>query len=633
MGTADDSASMEVPGGFGGQPLTRPYRLEIDGLRAVAIVPVVLFHSGLGLFAGGFVGVDVFFVISGYLITQILYREAGERRFSIAHFYARRVRRIFPALFFMLAATLAAGIWLLLPQELSALARSSIAATLFVSNILFYRESGYFATAAIYKPLLHTWSLGIEEQFYVFFPLGLWLVHRWKPKALLPVLFAVFVLSFGLNVALVGRFQSAVFYMLPTRAWELMAGGIVAIVSRRSNGILAAAGLMLIGLAAVGFHEGIPYPGLAALLPVAGTALVIGFGEGTGTGKLLSLAPIRGIGLISYSLYLWHWPVLTFARFALGTQLSPFATTGCIAFSVLMAWLSWAYVEAPFRKPGAPGPAIGVGLASMTGAIAISALLLPGYPSRLPASALTIHTPKIAEPPCFGDEADPDVARCVGGPVVLIGDSHALQFLKAATRQVPGLHFVGHAGCIPIEGVEFTRLGRVDHRCSRFNEQALSAIAQDRGVRTVILAGRWARLTFPQNDPEAQTASSDPGLALQQTVAMLHRHGKRVVLIGPVPEFKELLPSCLERAMWRGLAIGVCQHNELTVENPVVEDWLSSAGADQVIRPSEALCRSRDCPVMLDGQPVSRDRDHLSPAAAALVLQRLNFEQAVRAKS
>jgi peptidoglycan/LPS O-acetylase OafA/YrhL len=174
----------DVPGGFGAQPRTKSYRPDIDGLRAVAVVPVVLFHSGVSLFSGGFVGVDVFFVISGYLITQILYREAKEGRFSIARFYARRIRRIFPALFFALAGTIAAGLWILLPDELSALARSAIATAIFCSNLLFWNETGYFATEAIYKPLLHTWSLAVEELFYIFFPLGLWLMHRFRERSL-----------------------------------------------------------------------------------------------------------------------------------------------------------------------------------------------------------------------------------------------------------------------------------------------------------------------------------------------------------------------------------------------------------------------------------------------------------------
>jgi peptidoglycan/LPS O-acetylase OafA/YrhL len=627
----------DVPGGFGAQPRTG-YRPDIDGLRAVAVIPVVLFHSGVSLFSGGFVGVDVFFVISGYLITQILYREAKEQRFSIARFYARRIRRIFPALFFVLLGTLAAGLWILLPDELSALARSVIATAIFCSNLLFWNETGYFATEAIYKPLLHTWSLAVEEQFYIFFPLGLWLVHRFRDRALLPVLILVTVLSFALNVAIVDKAPVATFYMLPTRAWELLAGAIIAVAPLRAGSairqFIAAVGLAAILLAVLILGEGMPFPGFGALLPVIGTAMVIASAEGTATGRLLSLPPLRMIGLISYSLYLWHWPILTFARFTFGTQLTTGVTVACVALSLLIAWVSWRFVEAPFRKSGPPGPAIATGVSAITAGVAIAVLLLPGLPSRLPAKAIALasvgRAPAVV-PACFvADGPNPDLRSCIGGDVVLIGDSHALQFYSPAHELLRGIHLVGRGGCLPILGVKFLRFGKLDPLCDQFNREAFSHIAADKSVKTVVLAGRWARLTFPPADPEAQKASGDVGHGLRDSVAMLHAAGKRVVLIGSVPEFKEALPECLARAEWRSLRSDVCQHNPFTVGNRTVAGWLNSAGADALIWPDQALCNGLDCITFVKGQPVSWDRDHLTPTAAKLVLERTGFIRAVR---
>lgn len=637
MWRASEDPAAKVPGGFGAQPLTRSYRPEIDGLRAVAIVPVVLFHSGLTLFSGGFVGVDVFFVISGYLITQILYKEARAGRFSIARFYARRIRRIFPALFLMLAASAAAGVFLLLPSELTELAKSIMATAIFVSNVLFYFSTDYFASPAIFTPLLHTWSLAVEEQFYIFFPLGLWLVHRWRKEALLPLLAVCAAGSFALNLAMIERAPEATFYMFPTRAWELLVGGIIAIspwqAPLRYRGFLAAIGLLMIIVAVLAFNEATPFPGLAAMLPVAGSALIIFAGEGTTTARVLSLGPVRAVGLISYSLYLWHWPVLSFAHFAYGTVLPPLVTACCIGIALLMAWVSWAFVEAPFRKSGEPGPAIGVGMAAITGMVAVAALLLPGLPARIPATALSVADVGPApsyEAACFPTRGPnpSNVSGCISGQTVLLGDSHALQFLDAARSRVEGISFLGRGSCLPVVGAEVMRLGRIDQRCAEFNAMAIDAIVADPKVKSVILAGRWARLSFPSNDPESAAAQNDVGAQLRATVARLHRAGKKVMLIGPVPEFTESLPPCLARSIWHGSGAR-CRHNPLTIDNRKVEGWLLSAGADDVIWPANALCAAGHCLTTMGGRPVARDRNHLTPEASAMVLDRTHFARRI----
>ena len=333
------------------------YRPEIDGLRAVAVLPVILFHAGFGLFSGGYVGVDVFFVISGYLITSILLADLERGRFSILRFYERRARRILPALFVVMLACLPFAYLWMLPTQLKDFAQSLVATVFFASNILFWREDGYFAAAAELKPLLHTWSLAVEEQYYLLFPpvlLGLWRIgRRWAFWAVVTVA----VLSLGLAEWGWRNSPSANFYLAPTRAWELLAGSICAFLSlgraQRSNEVLGAAGLGLIVFAIFAYDDTTPFPSLYGLAPVAGTALVILFASGgTWTGRLLSLRGFVGIGLISYSAYLWHQPLFAFARLRTIGEPTTVLMTGLAVLSLLLAWATWAWVEQPFRRRG-----------------------------------------------------------------------------------------------------------------------------------------------------------------------------------------------------------------------------------------------------------------------------------------
>jgi peptidoglycan/LPS O-acetylase OafA/YrhL len=334
------------------------YQPEVDGLRALAVVPVVLFHARVPGFGGGYVGVDVFFVISGYLITGILTEDLNAGRFSIFNFYERRVRRIIPALMAVILATLIAGAALLLPYQLADLAHSAVNAVGFTSNIWFWRQTGYFAGATGLQPLIHTWSLAVEEQFYVLFPIGLYLLHRFR---LLKIGVAV-ILALSLVAAsiLVFRMPAATFYLLPTRAWELMLGALLAVgtvsavQSQRAREWLAFAGLAMILVPVAVYTERTLFPGLAAVPPCLGAFLIILAGRSgrtVVTDALSGTIPVR-IGLISYSLYLWHWPILVFARQWSIVEPGPWAIIACIALSFLAAWASWRFVEKPFRTRG-----------------------------------------------------------------------------------------------------------------------------------------------------------------------------------------------------------------------------------------------------------------------------------------
>ena len=337
------------------------YRSEIDGLRALAVVPVILFHAGITGFSGGFVGVDIFFVISGYLITSIICNELASGTFTIAGFYERRIRRILPALFFVMLACLPFAWWLLLPHELIAFGRSMVAVVVFVSNILFWQESDYFAADSELIPLLHTWSLAVEEQYYVLFPLLLMLCWKLGMRWLLAIIVLIGTLSLGLAVSMStgwGDDAAANFYLLPSRAWELMAGAACAfylqrysVVKGMLSEVLSLSGLLLIVGSVVWLDDSVPFPGLYAIPPVLGTALIIlGANATSWVGRLLSLKVLVGVGLLSYSAYLWHQPMFAFARLYLADEPPLLIMLGLGVLAFILAFISWRFVEKPFRN-------------------------------------------------------------------------------------------------------------------------------------------------------------------------------------------------------------------------------------------------------------------------------------------
>ncbi|CAB1274614.1 acyltransferase family protein [Candidatus Nitrosacidococcus tergens] len=335
-----------------------PYRPEIDGMRALAVLSVMLFHAGVPGFSGGFVGVDVFFVISGYLITGILLRENQSGSFSILSFYERRIRRILPALILVLIVCIPFGWFLMDPYSFWRLGQGIVAAITFVSNIYLWQTTGYF-TAILENPLVHTWSLGVEEQFYIFFPIFLWGIWRYKRGWLWVALFTVTIISLGVSELGVYFGKPIItFYLSPTRAFELMLGALVAFAAFENkipklSKILAElfcwVGILSIALPIMMFDERIPFPGLNALIPSAGSALVIMLiYKDSFLGRLLSSKPFVFVGLISYSAYLWHEPIFAFTHIA-GFYPALEGNIGLVLLSLFLAWLSWAYVETPFR--------------------------------------------------------------------------------------------------------------------------------------------------------------------------------------------------------------------------------------------------------------------------------------------
>jgi peptidoglycan/LPS O-acetylase OafA/YrhL len=458
------------------------YRPDIDGMRAVAVLLVLGYHIDISWLGGGFVGVDVFFVISGYLISAIILKDIEAGRFTIGGFYERRIRRILPALLVTLLGTFALGLIFLLPTEMLDFGHSLMAAALSVSNVFFWLKAGYFDAPALSKPLLHTWSLAVEEQFYLLFPLFLVLVRRWGGGRLRAAVVGAAFVSLGASIFSLPRWPTATFYLVHTRAWELLIGTILALrVFPRIQGAAArnAASLLGLGLVVVAahwFNDSTAFPGAAALLPCVGAALIIAAGETGGSlvGRILAFKPVVFVGLISYSLYLWHWPIivfhgldpvfpLSFSRKAIKLLL--------LATSIVAAGLSWRFVELPFRKGRLKigGPALFTGAALGTGtAIALAAAIMAGngFPSRYAPEVsqigdyLEARTPD-REGTCFitsryefkDYDADVCLKRDAGKKnYLLVGDSHAAHLWYGLNATLDGVNVMqaNASGCLPV---------------------------------------------------------------------------------------------------------------------------------------------------------------------------------------
>ena len=647
------------------------YRPDIDGLRSVAVLPVVLFHFGASGVTGGFVGVDVFFVISGFLITSILRREIGEDRFSILDFYERRIRRILPALFVTMAVSMVVVSFIFTPADLENAGLSAVAATLFASNILFYLEAGYFEAAAYSKPLLHTWSLAIEEQFYIFVPLLLMILARWKQPAVIWI-GALTLASFALSAITTERMASAAYYLLPWRAWELGVGALLAYGVGPSLHVrgwregAAALGLGLILFAALTFNRTTAFPGVAALAPTLGAALILQAGRfgPTLVGRALSLALPVWIGKLSYSLYLWHWPVVVV--FVYWTMNMPDLLQGSLLFAVSLALaaLSVRFVERPFRLPPAKighnrsifWGAGGAMFASI--ALASAIVLSNGLPARLPedirgvAAFVNDRDPRTKE--CYRTKkqqqtwTDPCIYGADGaGPaqVAVWGDSHGPALIPAldVAGQAHGVPVAlyAHEGCPGFSDFQVYWVGH-DHDCSVYLDTTIPDLLNNRDIKTVVFTFRaqmyaqgWVDYGMGERDrrplfigPRSGPLNEDVDRTaffldrLEDSIVALRESGKQVVLVYPMPEAGIRVPDAILRAGARG-----SQANDVTLPRSVFDDRTAEiiAGYDQIveahgvrpIRLDQMMCGSQDCRLTFeDGTPIFRDSNHLNATAA-----------------
>ena len=602
------------------------YRREIDGLRALAVLPILLYHAGIPGFPGGYVGVDVFFVISGYLITSIIARQLSDGTFSYAGFYERRLRRIFPALAAMLLFCLLAACFILLPSEVPDFAKSVIGTVLFASNIAFYRQSGYFDAAGEIKPLLHTWSLGVEEQFYILFPILLFLVHRYLPRYRRSVLALCAGLSLALCIYLTPDHASAAFYLIPTRAWELFAGSLVALGampklgSARARDGLALLGVALIVSAILLLDDKVPFPGVAALLPVAGSVLVVAYGEGTMAGRLLSFRPLAFVGLISYSVYLWHWPLIVFGRDLRLVDGGTASAAAAVLASLLVGYLSYRFIETPFRDRARFNrrsiywlAAIGSGALLAAG---IAALRSDGLRWRYSGEVLAFDdgardTSPLRET-CHrsAGKADPASACIMGGTVAdtaLWGDSHGVELSYALATPAHPIRSLTYSACPPAAGV--TVADRPD--CEEHNRLVARYLHGTPEIRTIIIA---AFLSFQMERP---------GFArgLVESVDGLVKAGKSVVVIGPLPvEGAGHLPRRLAR--WGDFRIPVQDYGARQRRVIALLTLLQARGA-RIVWPSDHLCDARSCAVSVEGRPLLFDDHHLSMTGARYLARRI----------
>ena len=490
------------------------YRPEIDGLRAVSVLGVVLFHAGLG-FTGGFVGVDVFFVISGFLITGIIHQDLHDGRFTLREFWVRRIRRILPAVSLMVMVVLLAAAWLLTPSDYEQLGSSSIAQSLLYANVHFLNDIGYFAEAAEHKPLLHTWTLAVEEQFYLVFPLLLVLLFRFLRRLLLPVVIAIALVSFASSQLLLDSRPDDCFYLLPMRAWELMVGSLLALLRHRLRmpavlgEILSLAGLAMILAAMLGYDASTPFPGASALLPVIGAAAFIAGSTGTQplAARWMTWKPMVFVGLLSYSLYLWHWPLFSLGRMVL-IDLSLGVRLGLIAAAFLLSYASWRWVENPLRK----GRLLATHRAAFLFGGGVLALMLvasfgivrgEGLPGRFSGQELVLiedaewkgveYQSEDHEPVWIGAERSSDSSA---PDFVLWGDSHGLILADMLDRRAKAFGLSGEAHLaserLPVKGL--WRPSWPEGRTGTHLEHGRDLVRSilDRGVKHVILIGRWS---------------------------------------------------------------------------------------------------------------------------------------------
>jgi peptidoglycan/LPS O-acetylase OafA/YrhL len=618
---------------------TLKYRADIDGLRAIAVLDVIFFHLKVLKIWGGFIGVDVFFVISGFLISSVILKEMAESRFSLSSFYQRRIRRILPVLFIMMLATSVAAYYFLLPSEFVSFGKSLLAATFSVSNGFFWLHSGYFDASAVDQPLLHTWSLAVEEQFYIAFPLFLLFVRRFFPQRLRVAIVLVACGSFAVSAVGAYRFPTAAFYLPFTRAWELLLGTMLSlslfpsIRSKLWRNAASANGLLLIVFASFKFDVSTPFPGIAALAPCVGAALIIAAGEygDSAVGSLLSTRPFVFIGLISYSLYIWHWPIVVFQRTGMiqspgasGRNVKAVIFIACFAVAVA----SWKYIETPFRKgrlylTGAS--TFRFAAASSLGLIAVAAGILRfhGFPARYSQEEIRIAS-YTKDPPtyrmgtCFiasgNDPSDYDANDCMRQDKnrqndLLFGDSHAAQLWYGLAKAYPTINFLEatSSGCEPtLEHRVFDT-----RRCNAIMDYVFNDYVQKHTLDQLILAARW-----------------EPGDmdALGKTIEYLKLRGVSVVLIGPIVQYDLPLPRLLAVSLKSGDASMPSRHELIKYRQ--LDESMARLASERwnvpYISYFKLLCPSGACLQYAEKDvPIQFDYGHLTTEGSWLVGQRL----------
>jgi len=662
------------------------YRPDIDGLRAVAVIAIVAFHAFPSLIPGGFVGVDIFFVISGFLITSLILQSQKNKNFSFSEFYAGRIRRIFPTLTLVLSASFAFGWFALLSDEYKMLGKHIAASAVFIPNFIFWSESGYFDYAAATKPLLHLWSLGIEEQFYLLWPLlaGLCLTHKIN---LVKVGGVIFLASLLINLLMIEVAASATFFSPFSRIWELLAGCLLALfmqskasafeatkykflAHKSMNHALTSLGLLLILCSLFLFDQDIAFPGYWALIPVAGSVLIILAGENAWlNNSVLSNKIVVGVGLISFPLYLWHWPLLSFARIISGTTPDWLLRLALVIWSFVLAILSTHFVERPIRFGRKTKTKVTLLVIAMIilGGVGLTTFLQGGFEGRISnqevkaqLADLNFDIPDSAGWYC--DDLQYDSPRCHStGPnpsVVVIGDSHALTIYSAlrslfkAKGQDIGLYGASD-GCPPLLEVVIQDQGGDFRNCLKKGTQAIQRIIADPSIKEVILTSRGPMYTtglgygdiestqfgnwvlhfegVKQGESDNSTVFS---IGLTKTLDALLAAGKKVTFLHDVPELGFDIRRCFS---FRPLYISPNETHSCSISRAafekrtsafktMVNKILSQRPEVKVIDLAKALCDEKRCYGSKNGVLFYFDDDHLSHRGSAYVISKLRDE-------
>ena len=620
------------------------YRPDIDGLRALAVSLVVIYHAFPYWLPGGFIGVDIFFVISGYLISSIIFKSLQTGQFSFADFYARRIRRIFPALFLVLAACYAMG-WFVLPAaEYQQLGKHIAAGAAFVANFALWQESGYFDAEAVSKPLLHLWSLGIEEQFYIIWPLLLWLAWRLSGRWIIWLLAFAGLLSFAANLWSIERDLVAAFYSPLSRFWELLVGAMLAwrvlqvpAKDNRYANACANSGALLIFIGVLLVDDSVRFPGWWAVLPTVGASLLIAAGQEAWINRrLLAAGPVVWFGLISFPLYLWHWPLLSFLRAVVSQQPSLFWLSGAVLLAILLSVLTYYFIERPIRARTHQRSAVAIllFLVLLLGFLGYNAYTRAGLQFRAIAKATELPvydwssgyrygrcflSGETGHPADFAAECDGD--DDLSQPLVgLWGDSHAASLYPgiASLAKERGYRVAQFAtsGCPPL--LDFTIANRPE--CVGINKDAFARLVALRPA-TVLLAGHWSIY-----DGKGGWSLLDDAL-LEKTIRHLQAVGiGHIVLVGHLPTFKAGKPSIARNSFVAG-------KNDRTKMG--FNDWI--VPHDQRIRqlagrsgigyfsPLELLCNERGCLISAAPDrflPMAWDSSHLTDHGSRLLIER-----------
>jgi len=635
------------------------YRREIDGLRALAVLPVILFHAGFDAFGGGFVGVDVFFVISGYLITRIILTELAAGRFSLADFYERRVRRILPPLFLVMLVCIPFAWFWLLPGDRRDFAASLAAVPVFASNILFWRQSVYFDAGTELKPLLHTWSLAVEEQYYALFPLLLLLAWRLGRRSVLALMMVAALVSLGLAQWGSAAKPDAAFYLLPTRAWELAIGAFLAFHATASQrlelpkwaGELGSAlGLLLLLHAVFSFDEATPFPGVHALVPTLGAALLILFASrDTVVGRLLGSKVLVGIGLISYSAYLWHQPLFAFARHR--SLLPPDQLVfGALAVSSLgLAYLTWKHVEQPFRSRSTISRrrvyAL-TGLASVFfvgfgvfGVVTQGTFHAKPQPEQVAGLDARMRINLGLGPDCEVNYTDSPQCRTGEQPEVLVwGDSYAMHLVQGLRASREGLQLaqktVSMCGpVLDIAPVTGRYVPAWAAKCIQVNDRVFEFLRNSPSIKYVVMSSPFRQYVDPHATVMTRDGRIVPGAevafeAMRRTLERIRQLGKTPVVFSPTPGNGHDIGRCLMRATLFNVPHSACDIDaaDSASRQARVHEFLRAVQTlAAVVWLHEGMCAEGVCRAARDGVFLYRDDGHLSHEGSAYLGRRMGF--------